>query len=65
MMTGRHVKYKPKPLKFNSLNIEKGYTASDLELLLVMCQSLIQQKISEGRKGKKFEDLQNLTYCDV
>lgn len=62
MIAGRHVKYRPKPLKFKSLNIEKGYTASELELLLLICQGLIQQKIKEGKKGKRFENGQKMSY---
>lgn len=61
-MKYRHVDIKPIPVKITSLNLEKGYEASDLELMFLTLQSLLDEKLSEGKKGKKFKNGQKMSY---
>lgn len=58
----RHINMKPIPVKVTSLNLEKGYEASDLELLLLTFQSFLDEKQSQGKKGKKFKNGQKMSY---
>lgn len=61
-MKYRHMKIDPKPTAVTSLNIEIGNSASELELLFVMIQGMLDEKKSCGKKGKKFSNGQKLTY---
>lgn len=49
----------------NSLNIEKGLDVSDLEALFLVAQDLIQDKIDQGKKGKKLKNGQKFRYDDL
>lgn len=57
-----HVKVKHKPIRITSLNMEQGRQIGDLELFFLVVQELLQEKIEQGRKGKKLGQEYKMSY---
>lgn len=57
-----HVKVKHKPVVIQSINKDRGNQIGDLELFFLLTQELIQDKIKQGRKGKKLGQGYKMSY---
>ena len=57
-----HVKVKHKPTVIQSINMDRGNQIGDLELFFLLTQELIQDKIKQGRKGKKLGQGYKMSY---
>lgn len=57
-----HKKVVHDPVIIRSLNMDKGNQISDLELFFLVAQELIQDKVKNGRKGKKFGSEYKMSY---
>lgn len=57
-----HKKVDHSPITINSINMDRNNQIGDLELFFLVVQELIQDKIKDGRKGKKLGQDYKMTY---
>ena len=57
-----HTKVKHRPIEVQSINMDRGNQIGDLEMFFLVVQELIQDKIKQGRKGKKLGQGYKMSY---
>ena len=64
MYTHRQIDIKGQPA-ISSLNIDNGLDVSNLEALLLVTQDLLQDKIDQGKKGRRLRNGQKFRYDEL
>ena len=64
MYTHRQIDFKGQPA-ISSLNIDNGLDVSNLEALLLVTQDLLQDKIDQGKKGRRLRNGQKFRYDEL
>ena len=64
MYTHRQIDFKGQPA-ISSLNIDNGLDVSNLEALLLVTQDLLQDKIDQGKKGRRLKNGQKFRYDEL
>lgn len=64
MYTHRQIDFKGQPA-ISSLNIDNNLDVSNLEALFVVTQDLLQDKIDQGRKGRRLKNGQKFRYDEL
>lgn len=58
----RHKEVIHKPIKVQSIGLENGRKICDLEMFFIVVQGFIQERIENGKKGKKLSSDNKITY---
>lgn len=64
MYTHRQIDFKGQPA-ISSLNIDNNLDVSNLEALFVVTQDLLQDKIDQGKKGRRLRNGQKFRYDEL